>query len=273
MNLVIEVLPQTRIQLLQNKLKLQWMICYVEDNVSVNRCFKCSGYNQTQNARAKRPAHYAQGNTNWKNVQHQGQNTNASTAWNTTYTTRTGKLRKTTHHLTGAVLVCRQRLINTDRTQITKMAQTDHSKKRTIQEHKNTKPQTLIRCMQINLQHSRIATDNLMKLTEQEKSDIICIQETYLYKHRMTGISNSYRSYTSLEDNNQATIVITNQLIDAVLITQLSDTDTVLLELDYNNTRFFTASIYFDITTEIEKELVKIDHIVEFTKGNGLIMR
>jgi len=152
------------------------------------------------------------------------------------------------------------------------MAQTDHSKKRTIQEHKNTKPQTLIRCMQINLQHSRIATDNLMKLTEQEKSDIICIQETYLYKHRMTGISNSYRSYTSLEDNNQATIVITNQLIDAVLITQLSDTDTVLLELDYNNTRFFTASIYFDITTEIEKELVKIDHIVEFTKGNGLII-
>ena len=44
-NLVIEVQPQTRRQLLQNKLKLQWMICNVEDYVSVNRCFKCSGYN------------------------------------------------------------------------------------------------------------------------------------------------------------------------------------------------------------------------------------
>jgi len=192
----------------------------------------------TQNARAKRPAHYAQGNTNWNNVQHQGQNTNASTAWNTTYTTSTGNPRKTTHHLTGAVLVCKQWLINTDRTQITIMAQTDHSKKRTIQGHKNIKPQTPIRCMQINLQNSRIATDNLMTIIEQDKSDIIFTQETYLYKHRMTGISNSYRSYTSLQDNNRAAIVITNKLIDAVLITQPSDTDTILLELDYNNTRF-----------------------------------
>jgi hypothetical protein len=88
----------------------------------------------------------------------------------------------------------------------------------------------------------------------------------------MTGISNSYRSYTSLEDNNRAAIVITNKLIGAVLITQLSNTDTVLPELDYNNTRFFTASTYFDITREIEKELVKRDHILEFIKGNGLII-
>jgi len=44
-NLVIEVNPQTRRQLLQNKLKLEWMICKVDDYISVNRCFKCSGYN------------------------------------------------------------------------------------------------------------------------------------------------------------------------------------------------------------------------------------
>ena len=62
------------------------------------------------------------------------------------------------------------------------------------------------------------------------------MQEPYLYKHRMPGITNSYRSYTSTEDNNRAAIVITNKIIDAVLFTQVSDTDTVLLELDYNNT-------------------------------------
>jgi hypothetical protein len=44
-NLIIEVLPQTRRQLLHNKLKIEWMVCNVDDYVSVNRCFKCSGYN------------------------------------------------------------------------------------------------------------------------------------------------------------------------------------------------------------------------------------
>jgi len=44
-NLVIEVLPQTRRQILQTKLKLHWTICTVDDHISVTRCFKCSGYN------------------------------------------------------------------------------------------------------------------------------------------------------------------------------------------------------------------------------------
>ena len=48
-NLVIEVLPQTRRQLLQNKLKLQWTICKVDDYISITRCFKCSGYNHRHN--------------------------------------------------------------------------------------------------------------------------------------------------------------------------------------------------------------------------------
>jgi hypothetical protein len=110
-----------------------------------------------------------------------------------------------------------------------------------------------------------------MNLIQHEKSDIIFIQEPYLYKHRMTGITSSYSKYSSLEDNNRAAIVITNKRIDAVLITELSNPDTVLLEQEYN-TKFFTASMYFDITTEIERELDKIDQILEFTKGNGLII-
>jgi len=43
-NLVIEVLPHTRRQMLHNKLKIEWTVCYVKDYVSVNRCFRCSGY-------------------------------------------------------------------------------------------------------------------------------------------------------------------------------------------------------------------------------------
>jgi len=42
--------------------------------------------------------------------------------------------------------------------------------------------QTMIRCMQINRQHLRIATDNLMNLIEQKHTDILFVQEPYYFK-------------------------------------------------------------------------------------------
>jgi len=44
-NLVVEVRAQVRKALLQNKVKIGWLICRIEDYISVNRCFKCSRYN------------------------------------------------------------------------------------------------------------------------------------------------------------------------------------------------------------------------------------
>jgi len=38
---------------------------------------------------------------------------------------------------------------------------------------------TQLNCLQINLQHSRLATDNLLKIIEEEDSNILCIQEPY----------------------------------------------------------------------------------------------
>jgi len=49
------------------------------------------------------------------------------------------------------------------------MAQPDQGKKHIIQGSKISIINTPIRCIQINLQHSRTATDNLMKLVEKEK--------------------------------------------------------------------------------------------------------
>ena len=80
------------------------------------------------------------------------------------------------------------------------MAQADNSRKRTIQGHKTIKLQAPIRYIQINLQHSTAATDNIMKLIEQDKSDILFIQEPVLYQNRIAGIINSHRNYISPED-------------------------------------------------------------------------
>jgi hypothetical protein len=152
------------------------------------------------------------------------------------------------------------------------MAQTDNHKKRITQGSTNIRPQALIRCKQINLKHSKRATDNIMHLTEQDNSDVIFIQEPYLYQNRMAGIKNLNRYYISHKDKSRAAIIITNNKIDALLIKQISTPDSTLIELKYNNTRFFAASMYFDITKETERDLDKTEGILEFTKGKGFII-
>jgi hypothetical protein len=126
--------------------------------------------------------------------------------------------------------------------------------------------------MQLNLQHSRIVTNNITKLIEQDNSDIIFINEPFLYQNKMAVLTKSHQNYISQEDKSWAAILITNNKIDAVLVTQLSNPDSVILELRYNNTRFFAASMYFTIMKETERELDKIDQITGFTKGNGLVI-
>jgi hypothetical protein len=44
-NLVIEVSARTRKLLIHKRVKLGWLICYIEDYLTVNRCFNCSKFN------------------------------------------------------------------------------------------------------------------------------------------------------------------------------------------------------------------------------------
>jgi hypothetical protein len=129
------------------------------------------------------------------------------------------------------------------------MDQTDSSTKRITQGHRNIRLQAPIRCMQINLQYFRTATVNIKKLIEKDNSGMIFLQDPYLYQNRMAGLTKSQRYYISHVDNSRAAIIITDNKIDAVLMKQLSNPDSVLLELRCN-TKFFATSMYFDITKE-----------------------
>jgi len=110
-----------------------------------------------------------------------------------------------------------------------------------------------INCNQMNLKHSRGATDNLMQITTQENTDMVMIQEPYLYQNSIKGITSGYRTYTNGNGKSRAAILITNNTIDALLLTQYSKT--VLLEIRKGNKKFYAASIYMDYKEEIDNSL------------------
>jgi ribonuclease HI len=132
--------------------------------------------------------------------------------------------------------------------------------------------QTQIRCMQVNLQHSRTATDNLMKLIQQDLTDIVLVQEPYIIQNKLAGITRTHRTYITNEERSRATIVIANEEIDAIIIKQLCDRDTIVAEVRYKSIRFLAASMYFDITEDINCSIAKIEEILKLSTGTGIII-
>ena len=128
-----------------------------------------------------------------------------------------------------------------------------------------------LKCYQINLQHSRAATANLMQIINTENKDIALIQEPYVYQNRIKCITRSYRTHAYGEDKSRAAIIIPNDTIDAIMITQYSDNDIVLLETKMGQETFCAASAYMEYNDAIDNSFKKIERILEFTKGVKII--
>ena len=109
-------------------------------------------------------------------------------------------------------------------------------------------------CLQINFQHSRSATYNLMKIIETEEPNLLLIQEPYEYQNKPPGMEKKNRIYTEGTGNHRAAIIVINSKIEAILIAQLSDEDTIVLEIVHRKQKCFAASMYFDHEEQTENK-------------------
>jgi hypothetical protein len=117
--------------------------------------------------------------------------------------------------------------------------------------------QTDVRCYELNLQHSRAAKANLMKIVAEEEIDIIFIQEPCTIKDKVIGIPTKYTTFTAGVGRPRAAIVVTNKEIDTTMICQLSDTDTVTVEVIKDSTKIIAISMYYEKEIQIESDLEK----------------
>ena len=109
-----------------------------------------------------------------------------------------------------------------------------------------------------------------MKIIEKEGPDLIFVQEPYEYQNRPIGIEKKYRIFTAGNGKYRAAIVIPNNKIDAMLITQISNEDRVFVAIIHENLKFFAVSMYFDIEDQIKTTFTKIDSILQFAKGERI---
>jgi len=110
-----------------------------------------------------------------------------------------------------------------------------------------------------------------MKYTADKKVVIILIQEPYINQGRTVGIDTQYKTFTAGEARTRAA-AITNRKVDAKLITQLSDEDTITLKMTNGDTTIILGSMYFDRQEPLEHDLTKVGAILQHAKSVGAII-
>jgi hypothetical protein len=101
-----------------------------------------------------------------------------------------------------------------------------------------------------------------MQITEEESTDMLCIQEPYTIQNKVVGVPNKFRTYTIAGTKSRAAIVVTNNHIDVLLLKQHSDADVVVAEITVDGVKPILASMYFDIGRQIEVDLSKIEAVL-----------
>ena len=126
--------------------------------------------------------------------------------------------------------------------------------------------------MQVNLQHSRVATSNLTQIIQQYNIDIAFIPELYIVHNRVAGFPKGLKILSQGEDRIRAAILINNNEVDAITITQGSHEDAILTEIKYKGLSLFGASIYMPIDRDINIDLNTMENMLQYTTGEGLLL-
>ena len=66
--------------------------------------------------------------------------------------------------------------------------------------------------------------------------------------------------------------VVTNNQIDALLVQEATDKDTVVIELIHGNLKFYTANMYLDITEKLDKVINLISDILQLANTGGILI-
>ena len=129
-----------------------------------------------------------------------------------------------------------------------------------------------LKCLQVNLQCSRVAVSNLAQVIIQYNIDIAFVQELYTIRNNMAGFPKGFKIYSHGGGRKRAAIIINNNEVDAITITQGSHEDAILTEIRHKGLHLFGASLYLPIDRDIERDIDTIENIHQFTKGEGLIL-
>ena len=99
----------------------------------------------------------------------------------------------------------------------------------------------------------------------------LCTRAIYC-PQQSSGNFKKYRKFTSPVGRCRTATVVTNNQIDALLIQETTDKDTVVVELIIGSLKFYTANMYLDITEKLDKNIELINGILKLANTSGILI-
>jgi len=96
--------------------------------------------------------------------------------------------------------------------------------------NRETKP---LRCLQVNLQHKRAATNNLVQMMSENQIDLAFVQEPYIISNHLPGIPKSLRTYVSGYGRKRSARLVNNKEPDRSFIYSPTDALVTCLKKQY----------------------------------------
>lgn len=216
--IVVEVGPEIRKKLHQKKLKIGWQNCNAAVYLVAMRCFRCSKFNHRhRECKGEETRPLCAGGHRLKECK---ASADQHKCMNCIIYNRHSKTGRTDENHLSLDINCPSMLAVLDKYR----QNTINGAKPNTRRSKRNGPNLLnstetLKCLQMNIQHSRVATTNLTQII-QHNIDIVFVQEPYIVHNRVAGFPKGLKIHTQGEGRIRAAILINNNEVDAITITQ-----------------------------------------------------
>ncbi|GBN99318.1 hypothetical protein AVEN_184966-1 [Araneus ventricosus] len=115
-----------------------------------------------------------------------------------------------------------------------------------------------LKVLQINLGRTKAANDTLHPTSDKLQSDLLLLQEPYIYDSQIKGIPQSWNIFNSI--SNKAAVIIPSRQLHAALISCKQNTVAVKIQTGQQPTTFISA--YSSPYSNIQETLLEIQEII-----------
>lgn len=131
-----------------------------------------------------------------------------------------------------------------------------------------------LRIVQINMQRSRLVSDETRDMMHNKKIDVLLMQEPYNLKGRITGLGLATRVATAAKDGEpvMAAVAVSDPRINVVKLPNVSNSHCVCVHITCDIGSFYLVSMYFQCSHEIGGYLIQLSKVLDLLKGKPVLV-
>lgn len=120
-----------------------------------------------------------------------------------------------------------------------------------------------IKFAQVNLQKSRINTQDFIQVINSNNIDIALIQEPYLYLNKFSHLSPDFNIIYQQDSSKINTAIIISKRIQTIFIHHLSYSNITVVKVVINQIEYGIISVYFPPKEDIKVEIMRLQNIID----------